>query len=76
MTDLVVGAPRFGAPVLDTPDAGVVAHPNRRGQFAALAAELVGILLGSLDQTIGGTAIRLLSLLIDRSRETFGGDLR
>ncbi len=38
-------------------DDDVAVHMNRRGQFVMLGAVMLGMLLGSLDQTIVGTAL-------------------
>ncbi len=57
MTDLAVDARAVGAPVLDVPDDDVVVHIDRRRQFVTLGAVMLGMLLGSLDQTIVGTAM-------------------
>jgi len=39
------------------PEDGILVHINRRAQFLTLGAVMLGMLLGSLDQTIVGTAM-------------------
>ena len=41
----------------EAPEDGILVHINRRAQFLTLGAVMLGMLLGSLDQTIVGTAM-------------------
>ena len=46
-----------GVLAADAPEDGILVHINRRAQFLTLGAVMLGMLLGSLDQTIVGTAM-------------------
>jgi EmrB/QacA subfamily drug resistance transporter len=46
-----------GVLAAEAPEDGILVHINRRAQFLTLGAVMLGMLLGSLDQTIVGTAM-------------------
>ena len=50
-------SPTVAPAVADEPEDDVVVHIDRRRQYITLGAVLLGMLLGSLDQTIVGTAL-------------------